>query len=72
VSDACKSGDKVRLRSGGGPVMTVKDKSARERWVCTWFVGNKLKVGEFREAELELLRSTLAPAVTAREQLPPV
>lgn len=52
-SDALKSGDLVRLRSGG-PIMTLGYPSGTV-WVCYWFSGMELMKGEFAIQALRLV-----------------
>ncbi|KVD35701.1 hypothetical protein WI84_16365 [Burkholderia ubonensis] len=49
-----KTGDIVRLNSGG-PDMTVKDyRTTYGDYSCQWFAGKKLEQGQFREDSLQL------------------
>jgi uncharacterized protein YodC (DUF2158 family) len=48
-TEALKTGDIVRLKSGG-PDMTLQRESAERpgRWICTWFVNDEdLREGYF-------------------------
>jgi len=59
MSNTFKTGDIVKLKSGG-PEMTVF------KWVqvmggclrCQWFAGKKLEVGDFQPDQLEVVKSS--------------
>ena len=47
-------GDVVKLKSGGGPNMTVDYvNDDGDSVICKWFVGNELKEGTFAPGSLE-------------------
>ena len=47
-----KSGDIVKLKSGG-PSMTVQEwDKLNESYRCKWFAGNKVQTGHFEEDSL--------------------
>lgn len=47
-----KSGDIVRLKSGG-PAMTVQSEMSDGTLLCQWFVGQKVESAYFKEAQLD-------------------
>ncbi|MCY0977223.1 DUF2158 domain-containing protein [Chryseobacterium wangxinyae] len=47
-----KKDDIVKLKSGG-PKMTVREPE-NGLWVCTWFVGDKMKQGLFSTEQLQV------------------
>ncbi|MEI7209242.1 DUF2158 domain-containing protein [Pectobacterium carotovorum] len=54
MSNKFKSGDIVKLKSGG-PDMTVKiySSSQGDSFLCQWFAGKKLEQGYFKPDSLE-------------------
>lgn len=58
MSNAFKTGDIVKLKSGG-PEMTVNSWYAvgRGAFRCQWFAGKKLEVGDFQPDQLELVKA---------------
>ena len=55
ISDKFKTGDLVRLKSGGPP-MTISESGIMGDWHCTWFRGSLLRTGTFKEAMIERYR----------------
>lgn len=60
MSDEFKTGDIVKLKSGG-PDMTIRAflKSQGDSFLCQWFAGKKLEQGYFKPDSLE--RATPKP-----------
>jgi uncharacterized protein YodC (DUF2158 family) len=58
---AMKSGDVVRLKSGGPKMTILGGKSGH--WVCQWFTNAGLQDGTFAEASLELVDEDEGDAV---------
>jgi len=60
MSQKFKTGDVVRLKSGG-PDMTVKEMGNQTfnlgQYVCQWFGGKKLEQGHFMPDSLELAKA---------------
>lgn len=56
MSDEFKSGDIVKLKSGG-PDMTVKAFSTTQghSYICQWFAGKKLEQGFFKADSIEMV-----------------
>lgn len=53
MSEKYKSGQIVKIKSGG-PDMTIKEFSNYEsEYICQWFAGKKLEQGYFPEDSLE-------------------
>ncbi|EPL9570914.1 YodC family protein [Providencia rettgeri] len=55
MSNEFKSGDIVRLKSGG-PNMTIKvfSQTQGNSYICQWFAGKKLEQGFFKADSIEL------------------
>ncbi|WP_241303039.1 YodC family protein [Burkholderia stabilis] len=57
ATDNFKTGDIVKLRSGG-PDMTIHDSASDGEYKCQWFAGKKLESGWFRPEALQRVEST--------------